>query len=146
MPYRLHGLARLVGGLLDELGYHRFDVLGISWGGGLAQQFALQNPRRCRRLVLVATGTGSMMVPARPGVLLRMVTPRRYRDPEYLLEIAGEIYGGRLRTRPDLAEPLIAAHGRTSGRGYLLQLAGQRGLDQPALAAAGPAAHPGAGR
>jgi poly(3-hydroxyalkanoate) depolymerase len=146
-PYRLAGLVGLTGRLLDELGHDRFDVLGISWGGALAQQLAFQNPRRCRRLVLAATATGSLMVPARPGVLLRMVTPRRYRDPQYLREIAGEIYGGRLRTRPDLAEPLIASHGRmTSGRGYLLQLAASAGwtslpwlrlIRQPALVLAG---------
>ena len=57
-PYRFGGLARLVGSLVQQLGHSRFDVLGISWGGGLAQQIALQNPRRCRRLVLVSTGTG----------------------------------------------------------------------------------------
>jgi pimeloyl-ACP methyl ester carboxylesterase len=55
----------------------RFDVLGISWGGALAQQIAFQNPRRCRRLVLVSTTTGCAMVPARPRVLARMATSRR---------------------------------------------------------------------
>ncbi len=63
------------------------------------------------------------------------------------VEIAGEIYGGRLRTRPELAEPLIAAHGRaTSGRGYLLQLVASAGwtslpwlplIRQPTLVLAG---------
>src|SRR6266487_332780 len=68
-PYRLPGLARLVAGLLDQLGYRRVDLLGISWGGGLAQQFALCHGDRCRRLVLAATGTGALMVPGRPQVL-----------------------------------------------------------------------------
>ncbi|GAF43249.1 hypothetical protein RW1_006_01450 [Rhodococcus wratislaviensis NBRC 100605] len=36
---------------------------------------AFQNPRRCRRLVLVATATGVLMVPARPSVLTKMLTP-----------------------------------------------------------------------
>ena len=79
-PYRFTGLAMRLGKLLDRLGYGAVDVLGISWGGGLAQQFALQNPRRCRRLVLVSTGTGMLMVPAHPRVLWQMLTPRRYRD------------------------------------------------------------------
>ena len=64
LPYPFPLLARLVGRMLTALGYDRFDVLGVSWGGGLAQQLALQNPRRCRRLVLVATATGWAMVPA----------------------------------------------------------------------------------
>ena len=59
------------------------DLLGLSWGGGIAQQFALQYPRRAGRLVLVSTGTGVMMVPARLGVLARMLTPRRYNDRSY---------------------------------------------------------------
>src|SRR4029453_429835 len=57
-PYRLPPPARLLARLLDQLGYQRVDLLGISWGGGLAQQFALSQGDRCRRLVLVATGTG----------------------------------------------------------------------------------------
>jgi pimeloyl-ACP methyl ester carboxylesterase len=41
--------------MLDKLGYQHVDALGISWGGALAQQFALQNRWRCRRLILVST-------------------------------------------------------------------------------------------
>jgi pimeloyl-ACP methyl ester carboxylesterase len=40
-------LAPLVTGLLDQLGYQRADVLGISWGGGLAQHLAVQSPGWC---------------------------------------------------------------------------------------------------
>ena len=55
IPYHLGTLAPLLTGLLDHLGYQQADVLGISWGGGLAQQFALSRPGRVRRLMLVAT-------------------------------------------------------------------------------------------
>ena len=79
VPYHLHTVAPLLAGLLDELGHERADVLGISWGGGLAQQFALSRPDRVRRLVLVATGPGALMVPGHPRALLRMLTPRRRR-------------------------------------------------------------------
>jgi alkylation response protein AidB-like acyl-CoA dehydrogenase len=82
----------------DRVGRGRADVLGISWGGGLAQQFALRRPGRVRRLVLVATGTGAVMVPGRPRVLRRILTPRRHRDPRYAMSIAGEIYGGSMRS------------------------------------------------
>src|SRR3989440_7442781 len=57
IPYRFSAHARLVVEMLDQLGYQQVDVLGVSWGGALAQQFALQYPRRCRRLILVSTGT-----------------------------------------------------------------------------------------
>src|SRR5579863_6832616 len=49
IPYRFPVLAWLVSKMLDQLGYKQVDVLGVSWGGALAQQFAVQNPRRCRR-------------------------------------------------------------------------------------------------
>ena len=62
-PRRFSGLARLANKLLDRLGYQRVDVVGVSWGGALAQQFARQYPDRCRRLVLAATSPGAVMVP-----------------------------------------------------------------------------------
>ena len=100
VPYHLAILAPMLTGLLGQLGVARADVLGISWGGGLAQQFALSRPDRVHRLVLVATGPGALMVPGHPKVLLRMLTPRRHRDPRHAARIAGELYGGRLREDP----------------------------------------------
>ena len=46
IPYHLAASAPLLSGLLDQLGYQQADVLGVSWGGGLAQQFALRCPAR----------------------------------------------------------------------------------------------------
>jgi len=76
-PYRFTGLCRLVARMLTALGYETVDVLGISWGGGVAQHFAAVQRRRCRRLVLVSTATGTIMVPARPANarLLRLLIP-----------------------------------------------------------------------
>lgn len=122
-PYNFAMMAWLMGKVLDDLGYDQVDVLGISWGGGLAQQFAFQNPRRCRRLVLVSTATGSLMVPAHPRVLSKMVTPKRYRDPAYAAEIAAGLYGGQMRDQPQRVRRLLDSHaGLASRRGYLLQL------------------------
>ena len=81
-PYRFGGLCKLIAALLSQLGHETADVLGISWGGGVAQHFAAFQPRRCRRLVLVSTATGSLMVPARPSVLLRMATPAAPHRPQ----------------------------------------------------------------
>ena len=83
-PYRFTGLCGLIGRMLTELGYDTVDVLGISWGGGVAQHFAAVQRARCRRLVLVSTATGALMVPAKPSVLAKMITPRRYTDRGYL--------------------------------------------------------------
>jgi poly(3-hydroxyalkanoate) depolymerase len=123
VPYHLVTLAGTLARLLARLGHERADVLGISWGGGLAQQFALQHPRRVRRLVLVATGTGSLMVPAHPRVLRHMVTPQRYGDPAYVVKVAPQIYGGSMRANPTQARELLhATAGRGPRRGYYYQL------------------------
>lgn len=123
MPYHLWTLAPLLSGLLDQLGYRQADVLGISWGGGLAQQLALARPGLVRRLVLVATGTGALMIPARPRVLRHMLTPRRHHDPGYAARIAGEVYGGSLRADPQRAGELLHAARRTGPcLGYYYQL------------------------
>jgi len=135
VPYNFALLGWFVGTLVDRLGYARFDALGISWGGGLAQQLAFQYPRRCRRLVLVSTGTGMLMVPARLNVLLKMITPRRYRDPAYAKAIAPELYGGRMRRRPDEVRHVVYEQERLGSRtGYFLQLlAGAGWSSLPAL-------------
>ena len=122
-PYRFTGLCRLIAHLLTELGHDEADVLGISWGGGVAQHFAVFQRERCRRLVLVSTATGALMVPARPGVLARMVTPRRYLDPGYLREHAADLYGGSARSQPDRVGALMYAENRVGPPlGYLYQL------------------------
>jgi pimeloyl-ACP methyl ester carboxylesterase len=98
-------------------------VLGISWGGGVAQHFAAFHRDRCRRLVLVSTATGTVMVPARPSVLLRMATPRRYTDPGYMERVAPLLYGGSARDNPHRVRTEMQAHNRPeSRRAYFYQL------------------------
>lgn len=122
VPYTFHSLSFLLGKILDKLGYGEVDVLGISWGGGLAQQFAFQNPRRCRRLILVSTGTGMMMVPAKPSVLKLMLTARRYNNLDYAMANADKLYGGKIRTHPETAIYLLHGGPRVGTLGYTLQL------------------------
>ena len=146
-PYSILQLSSWVTALMAKLGHREFDVLGLSWGGGLAQQLALQSRRRVRRVVLAATGTGSLMVPAHPRVLSKMLTPRRHRDPAYAASIAAEIYGGSMRTDPERGARLLHAATRAGPkRGYYYQLASTVGwaslpmlpfLAQPTLVLAG---------
>jgi poly(3-hydroxyalkanoate) depolymerase len=123
VPYRFTGLCRTIARMLSELGYDAVDVLGISWGGGVAQHFAAFQRSRCRRLVLNSTATGSLMIPASPAILARMVTPRRYLDRRYLERVAPILYGGTARTAPDRVAAAMHSHLRVgSPRGYLYQL------------------------
>jgi poly(3-hydroxyalkanoate) depolymerase len=145
-PYRPSTLAQLSAQLLDQLGHRQADVLGVSWGGALAQQFAFQHAARCRRLVLAATSPGHLMVPGRPTVLLKMATPRRYKDRDYMKRIAGDIYGGALRRSPELVDKHLRHVRWSSDYGYYLQLLAGFGwsslpwlpfLAQPTLVMAG---------
>lgn len=146
LPFRFSNLACLTAQMLDQLGYKQVDVLGISWGGGLAQQFAFQYRRRCRRLILVSTGLGTIMVPGRPSVLMKMATPRRYQDPTYMAEIAPDIYGGDLRSNPEFVRRIAHAMHSNEPLGYFYQLLAGMGwtslpflwsLRQPTLILAG---------
>jgi poly(3-hydroxyalkanoate) depolymerase len=146
LPYRPSTLTRLAARLLDELGHDEVDVLGVSWGGALAQQFAFQQSRRCRRLVLAATSPGHLMVPGKLTVLLKMATPRRYKDPDYMRRVAGDIYGGALRGSADLVQEHLRHVRWSSDYGYYLQLIAGFGwsslpwlrlLPQPTLVMAG---------
>ena len=124
LPYGFPYLAAVLGQLLKRLGLNgKVDVLGLSWGGALAQQFAFQNPRRCRRLILVSTGTGALMVPGRPAVLAKMLTPRRFLDHEYAASIAGDLYGGTVRSDASVVKRLFDRQLMAGSRvGYLHQL------------------------
>jgi poly(3-hydroxyalkanoate) depolymerase len=123
VPYGFHGNAYLLVRMLRKLGYSCADVLGLSWGGGLAQQMAFQSPRFVRRLILVSTGTGSVMVPGRPRVLARMITPRRFTDRLYAASVVSDLYGGSARTEPDRVLRLMGDSMRPASRpGYLHQL------------------------
>jgi poly(3-hydroxyoctanoate) depolymerase len=123
-PRRMPGLARTMLRMVAALGHDRVDVLGVSFGGVLAQQMAHQAPTVVRRLVLAATGPGLGGLPGSPRVLLALATPRRYTQPDYFRRIAGVIYGGAARRDPDAAlHGSVARFTRPpSMSGYLAQL------------------------
>jgi poly(3-hydroxyalkanoate) depolymerase len=145
-PRRFSGLARLANKLLDRLGYQQVDVIGVSWGGALAQQFARQYPKRCRRLVLAATSPGVVMVPGRPSALSKMLTPRRYLQPNFMQKAAADIYGGEARRDPHLMSAHTARIIPPRFMGYVYQLLAGMGwtsihwlhrIRQPTLVMAG---------
>ena len=146
-PRRMPGLVRTVVGLLDALGLDEVDVFGVSLGGVVAQQLAHQAPHRVRGLVLAATAPGVGGMPGAPSALLGLATPRRYRDVEHYLQIAGRIYGGMARTDPHrLLHTVLGRVRPPSVIGYVGQLYAIAGwtsmpwlhtLRQPTLVLAG---------
>ena len=122
LPYRLSWLSRLADRLLDTLDIGAVDVFGVSWGGALAQQFVHDHPKRSRTLTLAATSAGFVMVPGDPRVLAKLATPHRYIDPDYMMAVGPDIYGGQLRSDRRRLEEHAAALRTGSSRGYLYQL------------------------
>jgi pimeloyl-ACP methyl ester carboxylesterase len=79
--YSLGAHASGIRDLLIALGHERATIVGQSFGGGVAMQFAYQHPERCERLVLVASGGLGQEV----AMLLRGLT---FPGTEHLLPLA----------------------------------------------------------
>jgi len=142
-PYRIGSLAKSAARILDEMGYTTVDVYGVSWGGGLAQQFAFQYAERVRCLILAATTAGLVAVPGHISALSKMLNPLRYTDPDYLHNNFETLYG-------KISEEKMMKHSMRisppTSRGYAYQLMAMAGwtsawflpfLSQPTLILAG---------
>jgi poly(3-hydroxyoctanoate) depolymerase len=121
LPYRLWMLARLTSQLLDVLGHERVHIMGVSWGGAIAQQFAVQRSTQCEKLILAATATGMLMIPGDLLTLAKMATPRRLTDRDYLKKHFGSLYGGLARIEPAIYEEFGRFMHSANRVGYLFQ-------------------------
>jgi 3-oxoadipate enol-lactonase len=114
-PYTPTHLASDLARLLDHLGIDSTAVLGYSQGGAIAQQLALEHPRRCDRLVLVCTFAFNMATPREKfeghllPLLLLVLGPRRL--AKFVVSQAGPRLG---RQRADWLAGLMADQDRTS--------------------------------
>jgi poly(3-hydroxyalkanoate) depolymerase len=148
LPIRLPRLARVVTDVLDALGHEQVDLLGVSWGGALAQQIAHQAPGRVRRLVLAATSCGLGSVPGHPVAVAAIANPLRFYSRWFFELVAPHVYGGAVRRsqlqRSDDARLWLRRP--PSFRGYAYQLMAITGwsslpwlhrLPQPTLVMAG---------
>jgi poly(3-hydroxyoctanoate) depolymerase len=147
-PLRMNGLAKIVRDLLDELELDVVDVLGVSFGGALAQQLAREYPDRVRRMILCATSAGVVGVPPRPIPALFLMSPARYYHPALFRFMMPRIVGGVTARDPSV---LAAQAGPRLSRppdplGYLFQLYAASGwtsahwlhqIRQPTLVLAG---------
>lgn len=124
-PRSMWAIAGMFDRLLDQLGYGTVDVLGLSWGGGVAQHLAIRRPGRVRRLVLASTGFGLWSIPGDPRAAIQLMTPARYFSRRHLLAVGPDLYGGETRRHPERleAESMVRTARRPSSVGYAYQLA-----------------------
>jgi poly(3-hydroxyalkanoate) depolymerase len=101
VPYNAILMSRIAALLLDRFEMPVVDVMGVSWGGAMAQQFALQNGARTNKLILVATSAGMLMVPGNPAALVKMADPRRYIDPDFMAKHFKTLYGGMVGNKSE---------------------------------------------
>lgn len=117
---RMAGLATRLARLCEALRYDTVDVLGIGWGGLLAQRFARDHGARVRRLVLVATTSGPLMLPGRPASLWRLARPGGAsvidgRDVR-------EVFGGRRADECEAVARAMQSGASPSRRAFAAQL------------------------
>jgi pimeloyl-ACP methyl ester carboxylesterase len=122
-------------GLLDHLGWDSCRVVGISFGGMVAQEFAVTVPDRVERLALVCTSPGGPTTSSYPlhqladlpldgrAALGVTLVDTRF-TPEWLADHPGDAMLARL-----MAERAGAAKTDEQARGEALQLAARAGHD-----------------
>lgn len=130
VPYNTFTMSWTAKELLKRFNCERADVMGISWGGAMAQHFTLQHPDYVRRLILCATSAGMVMIPGNPAALTKMINPRRYVDAGFMEEHFRTLYGGLTGGKAEHIKRLIPP----TPRGYVYQLLAMLGWTSvPAL-------------
>ena len=133
VPYNPFTMGWTTARLLDQLKLEQVDVMGVSWGGAMAQHFALQHGSRVRCLILCATTAGMLMVPGSPAALSKMADPRRYVDAAFMEKHFATLYGDALGKTAG-KNSHIGRLKPPSRRGYLYQLIAMLGwTSAPAL-------------
>jgi poly(3-hydroxyoctanoate) depolymerase len=139
-PMSLPALARFSLGVLDAVGVTRAHVLGVSFGGIVAQHVATIAPARVDRLVLVSTSSGLLHLPGQPAAMLQLLHPL---PTDRTGAAAGRTFGGRIRHEPALLHRLHLEAPR-SMEAYWHRLSGLTGwwgmpwsIRQPALVVTG---------
>ena len=118
VPYLLSDMATDAAGLLDTLGIARAHVLGVSMGGMIAQQFAIDFPDRTITLTSIMSTPGPTHGPPTPeamGALL--VAPAEGREAA----IEQSVQGSRIIASPGFPFDEAGARARAAehyDRGY----------------------------
>jgi pimeloyl-ACP methyl ester carboxylesterase len=128
VPLPLPLLGVLARDLLRTLELDEVDVIGLSWGGLLAQQLAVLAPKRVRRMVLASTNVGTGSFPGGWRAIRTLATPARYSSADQL-HAALRVFG----LDPDCVGDAVRVHNEArfarppTARGYYGQILGLLG-------------------
>ena len=90
VPYLLSDMAADAAGLLDSMGLASAHILGVSMGGMIAQQFAIDFPHRVRTLTSIMSTPGPTTGPPTPAAMAALlVAPAEGRDAAIEQSLAG---------------------------------------------------------
>lgn len=84
-PYTMAQYAADAVDLIDHVGWERCSVVGISFGGMVAQEFAVTNPHRVERLVLMCTSAGGAAGSSYPLHELARLAPHERAEKAMML-------------------------------------------------------------
>ena len=104
-PYSIRGMAADTAGLIDALGIKRAALLGISMGGMIAQEFALNYQERLSCLVLGCTHFGGAgVVQAAPEIVGAVVAGPSATPEQQKLQLKAVFCDETIERRPDVVE------------------------------------------
>jgi 3-oxoadipate enol-lactonase len=122
-PYTMAQYGDDAAGLLDHVGWDRCVVIGVSFGGMVAQEIAIRHPDRVEKLVLCCTSSGGAGAPSYPlHTLIDLPEDERIATQ---LGISDTRYGAEWQAaNPDAAEKIFATMrtGADAAPGYRAQL------------------------
>ena len=121
---RFEDFSRDLARVLDHLGEDKTHLVGLSMGGRIARNFALEHPGRVRTLTLANTSPGFDAMT--PEQVLRFVEERRTRTPESTRRLLGS------RARPGAHEALLASFHALRNDSYLKTLEASVAQDRAA--------------
>jgi pimeloyl-ACP methyl ester carboxylesterase len=109
-PYTVAQLAADVAAVLEAAAIERTNVLGVSLGGYVAQEFALTYPDRLEKLVLCSTAPGGPKAYPMPQATVEVFAryPTMEREAGLRMFVENSLGQRGVRDRPELVEEIFA--------------------------------------